>query len=197
MRRLSSTSPERPPLPGGIEGRSLLPHLEGRPGHDEVHAEYLAEGALAPIVMIRKGRYKFIHSPADPDQLYDLSQDPDELVNLADDPSAGDIVVGMRREVRERWDLPALHESVVESQDRRRFIQRALSTGASTSWDFQPVSDASRRYVRSHMDLDDVEAMARFPSANARKREDLSTEPVRPAQAEGVSDDQPIYRKRH
>jgi choline-sulfatase len=158
-----------PPLPGGIEGRSLLPHLEGLPGHDEVHAEYLAEGALAPIVMIRKGRYKFIHSPADPDQLHDLSQDPDELVNLADDPSAGDIVVGMRREVRERWDLPALHESVVESQDRRRFIQRALSTGALTSWDFQPVSDASRRYVRSHMDLDDVEAMARFPSANARK----------------------------
>ena len=46
-----------------IEGRSLLPHLEGRPGHDEVFAEYLAEGALAPIVMIRRGRYKFIHSP--------------------------------------------------------------------------------------------------------------------------------------
>ena len=74
----------------------------------------------------------------------------------------------MRREVRERWDLAALHESIVDSQDRRRFVHDALSTGALTSWDFQPVSDASRQYVRSHMDLDDVEAMARFPKVSAR-----------------------------
>ena len=41
----------------------------GRRGldRDEVVAEYLAEGAIAPIVMIRRGCYKFIHSPADPD----------------------------------------------------------------------------------------------------------------------------------
>ena len=62
--------PHRNPAASGRHrGALLLPHLEGRGGHDEVHAEYLAEGALAPIVMIRKGRYKFIHSPADPDQL--------------------------------------------------------------------------------------------------------------------------------
>ncbi|MCH2709003.1 hypothetical protein K3V39_14505, partial [Listeria monocytogenes] len=30
-----------------IAGRSLLPHLEGRGGHDEVVGEYLGEGALA------------------------------------------------------------------------------------------------------------------------------------------------------
>lgn len=157
-----------PPLPTPIEGRSLLPHLEGRPGHDGVHAEYLAEGALAPIVMVRRGRYKFIHSPADPDQLYDLAEDPDERVNLADDPSARGIVAEMRQEVEERWDLPALHASVVESQERRRFVFRALATGALTPWDFQPVSHASRQYVRSHMDLDDVEAMARFPGVRTK-----------------------------
>ena len=54
-----------------------------------------------------------------------------------------------------------------ESQRRRRFVYRALATGALTPWDFQPVSDASRQYVRSHMDLDDVEAMARFPRLKA------------------------------
>src|SRR5664279_3307636 len=55
---------------GTMDGRSLLPHLEGRGGHDEAIGEYLAEGALAPIVMIRRGDQKFIHSPGDPDQLY-------------------------------------------------------------------------------------------------------------------------------
>jgi choline-sulfatase len=150
-----------------IEGRSLLPHLEGRAGHDEAIAEYLAEGALAPIVMIRRGRYKFVHSPADPDQLYDLVADPDELVNLAGHPSGKGVAEVMRCEVAERWDLAALHESVLASQRRRRFVSRALAMGSSAPWDFQPVSDASRQYVRSHMELDDVEAMARFPRVRA------------------------------
>jgi choline-sulfatase len=153
-----------PPLPSEIEGRSLLPHLEGRPGHDEAAAEYLAEGALAPIVMLRRGCYKFIHSPADPDQLYDLDADPGELVNLVDHPSGKGVVEAMRHEVARRWDLAAIHRDVLQSQRRRRFVFRALATGALTCWDFQPRSDASRQYVRSQMDLDDVEAMARFPS---------------------------------
>ena len=33
--------------------------------------------------MVRTGSHKFIHSPADPDQLYDLAEDPDERRNLA------------------------------------------------------------------------------------------------------------------
>jgi choline-sulfatase len=32
-----------------------------------------------------------------------------------------------------------------------------------TSWDYQPLRDASRQYMRNSMDLDDLEAMARFP----------------------------------
>ena len=152
-----------PPLPTQIEGRSLVPHLQGRGGHDEVLAEYLAEGALAPIVMIRRGRYKFIHSAPDPDQLYDLVADPDERMNLARQDPAREMVEQMLREVAARWDLAALREDIVQSQRRRRVVYRALSTGALTPWDFQPASDASRQYVRSHMDLDDVEAMARFP----------------------------------
>ena len=42
----------------------------------------MAEGSIAPIVMIRRGTLKFVHCPADPDQLYDLADDPDERVNL-------------------------------------------------------------------------------------------------------------------
>ena len=55
---------------GDLDGRSLVPLLAGDPtGRDTVTAEYLAEGAIAPIVMVRRGDLKFIHSPADPDQL--------------------------------------------------------------------------------------------------------------------------------
>ena len=47
----------------GIDGRSLAPHLRGAGGHDEAIGEYLAEGAIAPIVMIRRGAIQ-IHSLA-------------------------------------------------------------------------------------------------------------------------------------
>src|SRR5262249_9961103 len=75
-----------------IDGQDLLPALAGREVRDEVFGEYLAEGAIAPIVMIRRGRHKFVHSAVDPDQLYDLVADPDERVNLADQVQQAAIV---------------------------------------------------------------------------------------------------------
>ncbi len=151
-------------LASPIDGRSLVPHLDGRPGgHDEVIGEYLAEGALAPLVMIRRGRWKFIHSPADPDQLYDLASDPRELRNLAEDPTQVEVVADFRAEVARRWDLETLERAVRESQARRRLVDAALMTGTTRPWDYQPFRDASRQYMRNTMDLDDLESMARFP----------------------------------
>jgi choline-sulfatase len=154
-----------PPMPGPVEGRTLLPHLEGRGGgHDEVVAEYTAEGALAPIVMIRRGRWKFVHSPADPDQLFDLAGDPGELVNLASDPAHAATVDAFRREVAARWDLDALDRAVRESQRQRRFVFAAGKAGVRrAAWDYQPYADASEQYIRSHKPLDALEAAARFP----------------------------------
>jgi choline-sulfatase len=152
-----------PDTVGPLDGRSLLPHLSGAPDRDEVVAEYLAEGAIAPIVMIRHGRYKFIHSPADPDQLFDLESDPHERINLADDPAPAELVSRFRQEVAARWDLSALDREVRLSQQRRLAVARALGTGVQTPWDFSPPYDAARRYIRNHMDLGDLEEMARFP----------------------------------
>jgi choline-sulfatase len=152
-----------PDTAGPVDGRSLLPHLSGAPDRDEVVAEYLAEGAIAPIVMIRRGYYKFIYSPADPDQLFDLESDPHERINLAKDPASAELASRFRQEVAARWNLAALDHEVRLSQQRRRAVARALGTGMQTPWDFSPPYDAARRYIRNHMDLVDLEEMARFP----------------------------------
>jgi choline-sulfatase len=148
---------------GPLDGRSLLPHLSGRPDRDEAMAEYLAEAAVAPIVMIRSGQHKFIHSPADPDQLFDLAADPDEQVNLADDPVSARLADEFRGQIAARWDLAALDREVRLSQQRRLAVRAALGTGVQAPWDFTPGYNASRRYIRNHMDLADLEQMARFP----------------------------------
>jgi choline-sulfatase len=151
------------------DGRSLAPLLKGEaPAADrprEVLGEYLAEGAVAPVVMIRRGRYKFVHSPVDPDQLYDLAADPLERTNLAGSVAAADAVAAFREEIGARWSLSAVHEQVVASQRRRHLVDAALRIGRHVPWDFQPLRDASRMYVRNDQELNDVEALARLPPA--------------------------------
>ncbi len=150
-----------------LDGRSLLPQLSGGTAHGEVLGEYLAEGALAPIVMLRRGTHKFVHSAADPDQLYDLQADAAERVNLAADPQHAQSVAVFRAEVAQRWDLARLHEDVLASQRRRLFVAGALRQGVQASWDHQPARDASRLYIRNGARLDELEAMARFPRPGA------------------------------
>jgi choline-sulfatase len=145
-----------------LDGRSLLPHMGGSGGHDEVLGEYLAEGAIAPIVMIRSGRLKFIHSPADPDLLFDLGDDPDELENLAVRANQG-AAAEFRERVQRTWSLQSLHSQVLASQHRRLLVDRALRLGRQSSWDYQPPADASREYVRNSKSLEELETAARLP----------------------------------
>ena len=156
-----------PPYPDAPDGRSLLPQLNGQPGHDEAIGEYLGEGAIAPLVMIRRGAFKFVHSPVDPDQLYNLVLDPQERRNLAALPGHADRVQQFRAEVTRRWNLDALRAEVVASQRRRHFHYAATTQGRLRAWDHQPFVDASQSYMRNHIELDALEARARFPRAKA------------------------------
>ena len=64
--RPASSSPHdgaSPDLPPRSTGAACCRICRARGGHDEAIGEYLAEGAIAPIVMIRRGRQKFVHSP--------------------------------------------------------------------------------------------------------------------------------------
>ncbi|WP_275546490.1 MULTISPECIES: choline-sulfatase [unclassified Pseudomonas] len=146
-----------------LDGHSLLPHLKSEGGHDEVLGEYMAEGTLSPLMMIRRGPWKFVYSEQDPLLLFNLHDDPLEQRNLAGSAEHRTTVAGFVAEARERWDVPAIHTATLASQRRRRLVAEALSQGKLTSWDHQPMVDASQQYMRNHIDLDDLERRARFP----------------------------------
>jgi choline-sulfatase len=148
-----------------LAGESVLPLCDGTGASSPrtVIGEYLGEGAVAPIVMIRRGTWKFVHSPGDPDQLYDLQADPNELANLAADPAHAAAVAEFRAEVAQRWDLEALRQQVLTDQARRRLVTTALRSGRFTPWDYTPPRDDTGEYMRNHLDLYDVERRARWP----------------------------------
>ncbi|WP_372656553.1 choline-sulfatase [Hydrogenophaga sp.] len=150
-----------PALP--LDGRSLLPHLRGEAGHDEVIGEYMGEGTNAPLLMIRRGDFKFIYASADPCLLFNVAADPDERHNLAQAPEHQALLQAFLAETAARWDLPTIHAQVLASQRRRRLVAQAMQKGRLTSWDHQPLVDASQQYMRNHIDLDDLERRARFP----------------------------------
>lgn len=161
-----ATDGERPEFVDEPAGQSLVPLLEGddeRWSDAPVLGELLGEGAVAPHLMIRRGRYKYVHGDPDPEQLFDLENDPGERMNLASRPEHEDVRAAFAEEVRRHWDVDALHDRVVRSQRRRRIVQSAIMTGRHTPWDFQPTVEASRQYMRNHLTLNDLERRARLP----------------------------------
>jgi hypothetical protein len=142
-------------LPGlPMDGASLLPQLQGRCGSDTVFGEYCGEGTIAPLMMIRRGPWKFVICPADSPQLYNLEDDPLELRNLANRQKVTDssgaiaqILDDFTKEAHAKWDFGKIAEDVRRSQHRRRFIWKALKQGKFTSWDYNPPDDGREKYA--------------------------------------------------
>ena len=149
--------------PATVDGRSLVPLLSGDRDPDRtVIGEYLAEGAIAPILMIRRRELKFVWCDADPPQLYDLGNDPDELVNLAADDDHRAVVAELEKEVLARWAPVTLRDEVIANQRARRTVYAALRSGRYSLWEYQPSVDSSQQYMRNHLDLNEVERSRRL-----------------------------------
>jgi choline-sulfatase len=146
-----------------VDGESLVSLGQGAERTAPVLMEYAAEASYAPLVAMRYGKWKYTRCTLDPEQLFDLEVDPLEKVNLADNPAQAGTIEQLRAKSQARWDLPAFDAAVRESQACRWVVYEALRNGDYFPWDFQPLRAASERYMRNHMDLNDVEGNARFP----------------------------------
>ncbi len=145
------------------DGETLLPLARGDARTSPVAMEYAAEATCAPMVGLRQDHWKYVLCAADPEQLFNLRADPDELVNLATDPSHSETLARFRAMAGEKWDLDRFDARVRDSQARRKLVYDALRSGAYTPWEHQPVLQASERFMRNHMDLNQVEESQRFP----------------------------------
>lgn len=145
------------------DGTSLLPLATGQGGRRAVPMEYAAEASESPMAGLRKGRWKLILCPLDPDLLFDLEADPQELHNLAPLAEHAATLAELKDEARALWDLDRFDADVRASQARRLIVYQALRNGAYYPWDFQPLQKASERYMRNHMDLNVLETSQRFP----------------------------------
>ena len=86
--------------PEGIDARSLTPLLQdGDPPNwpDSVYCESHGEvWGYNSQRMMRTARWKYVYSPTDLDELYDIETDPAELHNRIDDPDCADILAEMK-----------------------------------------------------------------------------------------------------
>ncbi len=147
-----------------LDGVSLLGLLDGRPSNGErtLFGEYLAEGVTEPAVMVCRGDFKLITCPGDPDLLYDLESDPAELDDLSGRPEHAERLADLRRRAAQRWDLAALRERVIASQEDRRRVIAGFSRGIPPAWDHEPRFAASESYVRNHEDMFESQRRARL-----------------------------------
>jgi choline-sulfatase len=147
-------------------GQSLIGLLTDTEGAwpDRVLAEYTAEAAEAPMVMIRQGPYKYIQAEGDPPLLYDMATDPDELQNLAKDPEQAIRCSDFAQEVAARWNLPDLDSTIRLSQRRRALVGDALARGARDHWDYEPQPDYSKIYVRTASGSELADRRIRLPA---------------------------------
>ncbi|WP_108780812.1 choline-sulfatase [Pontivivens insulae] len=145
------------------EGKSLFSVVDGSTTRGPVAIEYAAEASYAPLICLRDERYKYVRCELDPEQLFDLENDPHELTNLANEPAHADALTRLRDLADHRWDLSRFDDEVRRSQARRWIVYEALRNGAYYPWDYQPLRLASERFMRNHMDLNDVEEGQRFP----------------------------------
>ena len=147
-----------------IMGESLCGIMRGEKRQSPVLMEYAAEASHAPMVCIRRERWKYIFCSLDPEQLFDLDKDPHELDNLIEKTDYKSIVQSFRETIESTWKLDRFDQDVRESQAKRKVVYEALRKGGYYPWDFQPLKQASERYMRNHMDLNILESSQRYPS---------------------------------
>ena len=145
------------------QGESLIPISNGVVRTSPVAMEYAAEASYAPLVSLRNGKFKYNQCKLDPEQLFDLENDPNEMNNLVGQPEYAKTLSEFQKMAHQKWDLDRFDEEVRRSQARRWVVYDALRNGQYFPWDYQPLKQASEKFMRNHMDLNEVEHNQMFP----------------------------------
>jgi arylsulfatase A-like enzyme len=98
------------PVPQSMQGRSLLPLIEGKMPvwRDDIVCEHLWDHPEIPrSECLRTDRWKYIHYPDHPEyeELYDLTKDPAESVNLSREASHAPRLQELRDRLTQRLAL--------------------------------------------------------------------------------------------
>ena len=134
-------------IAGGTPSENLVENIEGQSlwrfanGSQEtwerpVYSENLAEGAMAPILMVKQGSLKFTRSGIDPEQLFDLDNDPLEMNDLIGDPDYQVQYQKLFELSSQKWNMSELNNLIELSQKRRLFLRQVLKQGNITDWNY-------------------------------------------------------------
>ena len=106
--------------PGEDTGSDLRAILKGQNGSDRtVFSEYHDGGSTTGAFMVRWSRWKYIHYPGYPPQLFDLQDDPLELDDLGEDPDREDVRREGLARLRSICDPDAVNARAFIDQRRR------------------------------------------------------------------------------
>lgn len=130
-----------------LDGDSFRPLLSGAAAwKNSALSEYYAEGTVQPMLMLRKGRYKYVYVHEHAPLLFDLETDPLELDDLAQSPSYQAVAQGLEAELLGDLDVAALRERILQSQRERLLIASAVEKGGN--WAFEARRNAANLYSR-------------------------------------------------
>lgn len=109
--------------PYELAGSSLLPLLAGeqKDWRDCFVAEWHGHRFLNSQRMLRQGTYKYVFTPGNIDELYDLDADPHEFHNLIDNPDHSTTLESLRRR---------LMQHLLDEKDPLRFGAASFLPGA-------------------------------------------------------------------
>ena len=111
----------------------------GQPEEERsIVAEYFSESAEGVMMMIRRGRHKYIYSAADPERLYDIGRgSPGADRPGRRGPAREALLSSFREEKAALWDEDWLTRDILRSQRRRRFVHAAMRSGTPVRHDGQ------------------------------------------------------------
>ena len=155
----------------GLDGESLIPNMDGDKSENPraVFAEYCGEGTIEPVRIVRRDEWKYIDVNGESPQLFNLASDPNELDDVTGMSEVSSVEEDLRCVALAEWDGDALRKKIIDDQQLRLYLDRALQSGGETTWDYEVRDDAKSIYVRRGNSTQGAKRLRRWPLVDAEE----------------------------